>query len=111
MRTPVPPAYSNHAYYKFYTYLNKEGLKGGWNRTRIIEEICNEGIPCYEGSCSEIYKESAFINAGFKSNERLPIAKELGESSIMFLVHPTLLKRDLNKMGTVMEHVFNKATM
>ena len=110
LRTPIPPAFTNHAYYKFYTYLKVEGLKQSWDRNRIIKEISVKGIPCFEGSCSEIYEESAFDDTTFKPKQRLAIAKELGESSIVFLVHPTLSKKDIKDACKVMENVFLKAT-
>ena len=64
-----------------------------WNRDRIIKEITARGVPCFQGSCSEVYLESAFDGTGWRPEPRLPIAKELGETSIMLLVHPTLTKK------------------
>jgi len=37
-----------------------------------------------QGSCSEVYLEKAFEGTGFRLVERLPIARELGETSLMF---------------------------
>lgn len=84
-----------HACYKCYVYLKPEQLASGWTRDRIIESINALGVPCYQGSCSEVYLEKAFDNTGWRPVERLTVAKELGERSLMFLVHPTLTKSEI----------------
>ena len=65
-------------------------LRGGWDRDRVMNAVTSEGIPCFSGICPEIYLEKAFTDAGFGPKERLPNAKSLGETSLLFLVHPTL---------------------
>ena len=90
LRIPVPPAHIRHAYYKFYAFLEPCSLREGWSRERIVAEINARGVPCFSGSCSEIYLEKAFAGHRSRPAERLPIARELGELSLMFLVHPTL---------------------
>jgi dTDP-4-amino-4,6-dideoxygalactose transaminase len=85
-----------HAYYKYYVYLNPDKLLEGWSRNKVIDHINNEGVPCYSGSCSEVYLEKAFEGTKFKPIERLPAAKELGETSLMFLVHPTISAGDMS---------------
>ena len=110
LSTPTTSKYSIHSYYRFYTYVKPEGLKDGWNRDKIIDEINKLGVPCFSGSCSEIYLESAFNKTGFKPKDRLPIAKSLGETSLVFLVHPSLTKRDIKKIKEVMYKVFNRAS-
>jgi dTDP-4-amino-4,6-dideoxygalactose transaminase len=79
-----------HAHYKCYAYVRPERLALGWTRDRIVEAIMAEGVPCYQGSCSEVYLEKAFDGTGWRPQVRLPVAKLLGETSVMFLVHPTL---------------------
>lgn len=96
-----------HANYKCYVYVRPEKLSVGWNRDRIIREINTLGVPCYQGSCSEVYLEKAFDKTGWRPKKRLPVAKELGETSIMFLVHPTLSKDEIKKTCDVIEHVMN----
>ena len=99
-----------HAYYKFYSYVRPENLAPGWSRDRIIEEINARGVPCYVGSCSEVYLEKAFDNTGWRPKERLPVAKELGETSLMFLVHPTLTEAEIQKTQNVVAEVFEAAS-
>lgn len=86
-----------HAHYKCYVYIKPEALALGWSRDRIIEEINSLGVPCYQGSCSEVYLEKAFDNTGWRPEVRLPMAKALGDTSLMFLVHPTLTKDEIQK--------------
>jgi len=95
LRVPLPGSSIAHSYYKFYTFVRPETLRSGWSRDRIMAEICGAGVPCSVGSCSEIYEEKAFKNSGWEHSPR-PVAKELGETSLMFLVHPTLSKASLH---------------
>ena len=91
-----PPNQIGHAYYKYYVFVRPEKLADGWNRDRIMAEINAEGVPCYSGSCSEIYLEKAFEGSGWQPAERLKNAVELGETSLMFLVHPTLSNESIS---------------
>jgi len=90
LRVVEVPRELEHAEYKHYVFVNIAELKKGWDRDRIVEGINAEGMPCFQGTCSEVYLEKAFDNTGFRPSERLPNAKALGETSLMFLVHPTL---------------------
>lgn len=100
---------SAHAHYKCYVYVNNERLAEGWSRDRIIDEINAQGVPCYQGSCSEVYLEKAFDNTGWRPEFRLPVAKELGESSLMFLVHPTLTQEEMAKTCAVIDGIMGQA--
>ncbi len=99
-------ANSKHAYYKLYVYVNANNLPDEWSRDRIIEEINQLGVPCYSGSASEVYLEKAFDGTGLRPETRLPIAKELGETSLMFLVHPTLTDAEIEKTVQAINTVF-----
>lgn len=103
-----PPAWIGHAYYKYYVFIRPEQLKSGWDRDRIMNTVASEGIPCFSGSCSEIYLEKAFEK--FRPTGRLPVAKELGETSLMFLVHPTLTEHSLHSTSMVVKNVFFQAS-
>jgi dTDP-4-amino-4,6-dideoxygalactose transaminase len=94
LRVVRPPDNVLHSYYKYDVYVRPERLCEGWDRNRIQEAISAEGIPCIAGPCSEIYLEKAFPEA-MRPPEGLPVARELGETSLMFKVHPTLEERDL----------------
>jgi dTDP-4-amino-4,6-dideoxygalactose transaminase len=99
-----------HAHYKFYAYVRPQNLAAGWSRDRIVEAINAAGVPCYQGSCSEVYLEKAFDNTGWRPEPRLPVAKELGETSLMFLVHPTLTEAEMAKTCAVIGEVLGQAT-
>lgn len=73
-------------------------------------EISARGVPCFAGSCSELYLERAFRDHGFGPRERLPIARELGETSLMFLVHPTLTTEDMQWMCDQIREVAREAS-
>ena len=79
-----------HAAYKAYVFIRPDQLPESWDRDAVLAQLLAQGIPAYSGSCSEVYLEKAFDNTGFRPVKRLPVAKELGETSLMFLVHPTL---------------------
>ena len=97
LRVPTIPDHVEHAAYKCYVFVKPKALKNDWSRDRIIKEIKILGVPCYSGSCSEVYLEKAFDNTGFRPKERLPNAKELGGASLMFLVHPTLTENEIQQ--------------
>lgn len=110
LRVPMPPNDIEHAYYKFYVFVNSPALKSGWGRDRIIEEITAAGVPCFQGSCSEVYLEKAFEHTAFRPPTRLPVAKALGESSLMFLVHPTLTADNIRQTQDVISSVMRRAS-
>jgi dTDP-4-amino-4,6-dideoxygalactose transaminase len=98
-----------HAQYKFYAYARPENLAQGWTRDRIVEAFMARGVPCYQGSCSEVYLEKAFDGTGWRPAQRLPIARQLGETSLMWLVHPTLKPEEIAKTCQVMAEVLTEA--
>jgi dTDP-4-amino-4,6-dideoxygalactose transaminase len=97
LRVPVIPVDITHAHYKFYVFVEPDKLPQGVTRDNLIELINQAGIPCMQGSCSEVYLEKAFEDHLSKPKERLPVAKELGETSLMFLVHPTISEGQIEK--------------
>lgn len=101
LRVPVLPEYIEHAAYKCYVFVEPEKLPPSWSRDRVMEAIQARGVPCYTGSCSEVYLEKAFDGTGWRPVQRLPVAQELGETSLMLLVHPTLSGQEVFKMTHV----------
>ncbi|MDA7510433.1 DegT/DnrJ/EryC1/StrS family aminotransferase [Verrucomicrobia bacterium] len=94
LRIPEVPSYSAHSYYRFYAYISPEGLRSGWNRDRVMTEISAQGVPCFSGTCSEIYREKTFDSHNSRPVE-LPVTRELGETSLMFPVYPTMSEDDM----------------
>jgi hypothetical protein len=109
LRVPSPPQHAGHAYYKFYAFVAPEELAEGWDRDRIALRIAGQGVPCTTGSCSEVYLEEAFPPR-WRPRKRLPVARELGENSLMFLVHPTLTEANLARTCEVTQQVMLQAT-
>ncbi len=103
---PGPDVY--HSYYKYYAFVRPEALASGWNRDRIVEAIRAEGILCFTGVCSEIYLEKALAQHSLP-RARFPVAKELGETSLMFLVHPTLTGEDISDTCSAVRKVMMRA--
>ena len=97
-----------HAAYKCYVQVNTEKLPEGWSRDRIMNEINSLGVPCFSGSCSEVYLEHAFDNTPWRPAQRLKNAQKLGGTSLMFLVHPTLSQESMNKTVAGIQHVINQ---
>jgi dTDP-4-amino-4,6-dideoxygalactose transaminase len=109
LRVTVPPQHIYHSYYKYYVFVRPQALRDGWNRDRILSEVTARGIPCFSGSCSEVYLEKAFPDA-MKPASRLPVARELGETSLMFLVHPTLTPEHIESTCEIVGQVMAEAT-
>ena len=110
LRVPEVPEGSEHAAYKCYVFVRPEQLKPDWNRDRIINEMVAAGVPAFSGSCSEVYLEKAFDNTNLRPAQRLPVAMELGETSLMFLVHPTLTPAEIDKTCQVLSSVMEQAS-
>ncbi|GBC96032.1 GDP-perosamine synthase [bacterium HR16] len=109
LRVTVPPDHIGHAYYRYYVFVRPEALKPDWSRDRIMVELNQQGIPCNVGSCSEVYLEKSFERAGLQPPQRLPVAKQLGETSLAFLVHPTLSEEDMQDIADAVAKVMHKA--
>jgi len=110
LRVPEVPEHIGHAGYKCYVFVEPTTLKPGWDRNRVMSEIVSAGVPCFSGSCSEVYFEKAIQDAGMAPEERLSVARELGDTSLMFLVHPTLTAEEVKLTCKVLARVMKEAT-
>jgi dTDP-4-amino-4,6-dideoxygalactose transaminase len=109
LRVPQPGAECFHSYYKLYAFVKPERLRPDWSRDRVLAEIVAAGVPCGTGSCPEIYLEKAFPHE-WRPARRRPVARELGATSLMFLVHPTLETRHVVDKATIVDQVLRRAT-
>ncbi|MCO7595998.1 MULTISPECIES: DegT/DnrJ/EryC1/StrS family aminotransferase [Pseudomonas] len=109
LRAPQLPDDIEHAAYKCYVFVEPDALRDGWDRDRILNEIVARGVPCFSGSCSEVYLEKAFDGTAWRPEPRLQVARELGETSLMFLVHPTLTDAEIQKTCEVLTSVMGEA--
>ncbi len=110
LNVPNIPNYIDHAGYKCYVFVNPKELKKEWSRDKIVNEINLLGVPCYTGVCPEVYLEKAFDNTQFKPKERLTNAKKLGNTSLMFLIHPTLTKKEIKQTCDAIKSVMKLAS-
>jgi len=112
LRLTIPPAHVEHSYYKYYAFLRPERLREGWSRDSVVRALQAEGIPCGSGVCPEIYRERAFTDrSSARKPNRLPVARELGETSLMFLVHPTLSEAEIHDTCRAVDKVLRVATV
>ena len=110
LRLTLPSSDIYHSYYKYYVFVRPDRLKPGWTRDRILAEIQELGIPCYEGSCSEVYLEAAFAHLNVQPASHRPVARQLGQTALMFLVHPTLTGQDVVDIADVASAIVSKAS-
>lgn len=108
LRRTIPPVEIEHAYYKYYVFVEPAQLKPEWSRDRILDEVNARGVTGFGGSCSEIYLEKAFPQE-WRPKERLPVARQLGETSLMFLVHPTLSDDQVQRAAEIVRDVMRQA--
>ncbi len=111
VRIPEVPENVIHAWYKLYIYLRKEYLSDDWNRQKIINEIIMNGAPVFSGSCGEIYLEKAFSENDNFGYRRLKNARELSETSLMFLIHHTISEEQIYSYGKLLRKVLIKASI
>ena len=110
LRVPIPGLDIRHAWYKFNCFIKVNKLKKGWSRDKLIKTIREKGFPAFQGSCSELYLENCF-NKPKKMIKRLPIAKELGETNICFLIHPTIPEDIMLKYGKIVRDIILQASI
>jgi dTDP-4-amino-4,6-dideoxygalactose transaminase len=84
-------------------------LRASWNRDRIVDALQVQGIGCMQGSCSEVYREKAFLGTEALPKKRLPIARELGETSLALLVDHTLSEDYLDRACDAVRAVMKEA--
>jgi dTDP-4-amino-4,6-dideoxygalactose transaminase len=100
-----------HGAYKCYVFLDNSKIHPEWSRLDIIDRINSAGVPCFVGSCSEVYLEKAFESLDCLPDNRLPVAKELGESALMFLIHPSLTNKDIDYTCQVIKDTFEAVSL
>ena len=109
LRSPKLVAGGGHAAYKAYVFVDPAALKDGWSRDRIMLEILGRGVPCLCGGCPEIYLEKAFDPTPWRPDPGLPVARQLGETNLMFLVHPTLEDEHIDRACGALAEVMREA--
>ena len=83
--------YRQHAYYKCYVFVDQSKLP---KRIALRDDISSPpltrfNVPCYSGSCSEVYKEKAFDNTELTAYSGAKTGNNfLVRSSLMFSSAP-----------------------
>lgn len=103
LRVPDIPEYVTHAAYKAYVFIDEEKLPDSWSREKILHLFSDAQVPVATGSCSEIYLEKAFSES--YPTTKCPVSEELGRTSLMFLVHPTLSDEEITKTTTAIRSI------
>ncbi len=99
LRVPLPSEAMTHAFYRLYAYVDATALAPGWDYSRLQLALAARGLPSMAGSCPEIYRERAVIDAGFAPSAPLPVAQELGGGSLAFRVHPGIEPGELEAVA------------
>lgn len=109
VRVPLPDAGMRHAFYRLYAFVRPDRLARDWSRNRIVAELSAKGVQVLHGTCSEVYLEKAFDATPYRPAQRLPNARDLGETSLMFLTHPTMTDAELDHAGAMIGDVLAAA--
>lgn len=109
VRVPLPGANDRHAFYRLYAYVRPDGLRNGWSRDRLVADLTAAGVAVLHGTCSEVYLERAFDGTPFRPALRLPVARELGETSLMFLTHPSMSDEEVKRAQAAIGAVLSEA--
>jgi dTDP-4-amino-4,6-dideoxygalactose transaminase len=93
-----------HSFYRLNFFLNIKKI----NQIELIDKLSNANISCGVGACPEIYREKVFKKLKAYPKKRLPNAKILGETSLMFSINPykslTKIELEINNI----KKIFNK---
>ncbi len=108
VRVTTPGESIFHACYKYYFFVEPNKLKNDWSRDRIVQEVHSRGVPCFTGTCPEIYREQAFTNL-YGPQPRLPVASELGETSVMMIIHPGITAQQCTDSAEIVRAVMSMA--
>jgi len=94
-----------HVYYRYYAFWEHTNI----SRDHFIELCTAVELPVFQGSCSEVYKEKAFLGTVSLPKEPLENAVKVGLKSLMFLTHPSLTDDEVqdmcNKLDTTLKKV------
>jgi dTDP-4-amino-4,6-dideoxygalactose transaminase len=102
-----------NAYYRVYIKIKSGFDQLVFNnkslRDFVISQMEEEGVPCFSGACSEIYKEKLFEEQGLAPEQRLPNANYYTDQALCFLVHHTITDQEMtvivSKMNVVLSRI------
>jgi dTDP-4-amino-4,6-dideoxygalactose transaminase len=104
---PWPRAGVLPAFYRLACRIRTNSLAAGWNRDRIMVRLNDAGVACSVGSCPEIYREGVYAE---RASDPCASARAVGETVIVFPVHPTMTERYFAHCERVIAETFTEAT-
>lgn len=110
IRIPQDDSLAYNACYRCYLFWVPEGARPNWHKERLKDEISRLGVPCQDGSCPTVNREKAFLGTQYRA-ESLPVAQKLGETSLAFLVHPTITDQEMDSIVASLNTVFSEASI
>lgn len=112
LRVTVPAAEVEPAWYRYTVFVEPGALKAGWSRDRIAHGIAAAGVPCFTWANSQLQYQKAFADLRAPSSRPpapTPVAQELSETSLIFLVHPTLSEEHMQQTADTVASVMAEA--
>lgn len=102
---------NKNAYYRLYAKV-KPNLKAVCSeenllRDVLINKLVDEGVPCFSGTCSEIYREKLFIEAGYSPPIPFNNAQYFSDHALCFLVHHTITEQQIQHMKRAVKNAFS----
>lgn len=112
IEAPVVPEGYKNAFYRLYVKVNPQFVLSK-NKTQnlrdfMIKEFNTNGVPCFVGSCAEIYLEKLFQQGGFYPPNRYQNARNFSDNACCFLVHPTINDEQLKDISIRMQETLEK---
>jgi dTDP-4-amino-4,6-dideoxygalactose transaminase len=98
-----------HAYYRVYGLIDLKSQSDAENhslRNEFVASLSEMGLPCFSGSCSEIYLEKAFES--YYDGQRMPNAKYYAERAFCLLAHPTITDDQVNQAVKLIKTLLKK---
>ncbi len=90
------------AYYRQYAVVRDDAVLGGLHgeklRDALVHAMNQALVPCFVGSCSEIYREVVFVEGGTAPKNRFKYAKAFTERAFCFLTHHTITSEEMAEM-------------
>lgn len=108
------PASENitHAYYRLYGKVKNDISIGGLTNQRLRDKLVAKfnlaGVPCFVGSCAEIYREKVFTNLQLQPASRFKNAMLFSENAFCLLVHHTITEEQIGFVADKIRQELNK---
>jgi len=103
---------NHNAYYRLYATVNPNYkavfIENESLRDTIVNQLVKEGVPCFSGACSEIYREKLFVDLGYIPRMPCTNAKFFSEHAFCFLVHHTITSSQMDHITLIIRSTLLK---